>query len=115
MDKISNLGFLKDFTGGDKAKMEKYINMFLKNIPGLLGKIDEHLAAKDWQNLKVSIHSIKPQLTFMGAKEASSFAQSIESDLSNNKDLDTVPERVASLKSTVQQLISELSGEAANL
>lgn len=115
MDRISNLDFLKDFTGGDKAKMEKYINMFLKNIPGLLEKIDEHLANKDWQSLKVSIHSIKPQLTFMGAKETSSFAQGIESDLNNEKDLDTIPDRVESLKNTVKRLISELSGEVANL
>ena len=115
MDRITNLDFLKSFTKGDNAKMEKYIRMFLKNVPGLLENIDKYLSEKDWANLRVTVHSIKPQLTFMGAKDASSFAQSIESDLDSKNDLEAIPGKIDELKGIVNQMMDELSGEVEKL
>lgn len=68
-EKVTDMQFLRQFTGGNPEKMTKYINMFLENAPKLLQKVDEGLAAKDFTAIKVAAHSLKPQLSYMGVKE----------------------------------------------
>ncbi len=66
---VTDLGFLKGFSGGAPAKMEKYIRMFLTNAPRLLGEIRQGLAEKKPETIQIAAHSLKPQLGYMGVKE----------------------------------------------
>ena len=68
-EKVTDMSFLNQFTGGNPEKKKKYIGMFLDNGPKLLEKIRQALQEQDYEGLKVAAHSMKPQLSYMGVKE----------------------------------------------
>lgn len=61
-----NLEFLHSFTKSDHQKMIKYINMFLQLAPSSISTMKAQFSAGDWNNLKTTAHSLKPQLAYMG-------------------------------------------------
>jgi len=68
-DKLTNMSFLNQFTGGKTDKKHKYIQMFLENAPRLLNNIQSALAKEDYESIKVAAHSMKPQFSYMGIPE----------------------------------------------
>lgn len=68
-DHITDMNFLKQFTGGNPEKMNKYIGMFLENAPGLLNTVEKSLKEQNYPAIKIAAHSLKPQLSYMGVKE----------------------------------------------
>ncbi len=68
-EKLTDMSFLNQFTGGNPEKKKKYIHMFLENGPRLLKTIQTALEKKDYDALKVAAHSMKPQFSYMGIPE----------------------------------------------
>lgn len=68
-EKITDMQFLAQFTGGNPEKRNKYINMFLENCPKLLAQINSAAERKDFPTMKIAAHSLKPQMGYMGIKE----------------------------------------------
>jgi HPt (histidine-containing phosphotransfer) domain-containing protein len=60
------LSFLEKFTKGDVLKMTKYITMYLNTSPEAFDKMQENIADGSWKELAVNVHSLKPQVEFMG-------------------------------------------------
>lgn len=110
-----DLSFLQQFSGGDKAKMSKYIGMFLKSYPSALQAIDDKLAAQDWSGLRTAAHSLKPQLNYMGAKTMQELAKEIEYSAGEGKDLEKLPGMVSDLKKGVVQVAALLEAELAKM
>ncbi|RQO31716.1 hypothetical protein DBR32_07155 [Taibaiella sp. KBW10] len=68
-DQVTDMQFLKQFTGGNVEKRNKYISMFLDNCPKLINQINQALDHKDYPVMKIAAHSLKPQMSYMGIKE----------------------------------------------
>jgi len=111
----TNLDFLKNFTGGDPARMKKYVGMFLAAAPGEAEKIRNSLPAQDWDAMRASAHSLRPQMTYMGIREGESLLRQIEDKAREKTDLAQLPALVGEfdkifaaaceeLKTVLQQL-----------
>jgi len=68
-DQVTDMQFLQQFTGSNPEKRNKYISMFLENCPKLLQQLNTALENKDYATMKITAHSLKPQLGYMGVKE----------------------------------------------
>ena len=110
-DKVTDMNFLKQFAGGNQEKMNKYIGMFLENAPRLLKQIDEGIAAKDLQIVKIAAHSLKPQLSYMGVKEEVSHIFLIEQTASEAGHTDRLPPLIENLNLVCRQAFAELGKE----
>jgi HPt (histidine-containing phosphotransfer) domain-containing protein len=108
MYEIIDLTFLNSFTGGNKEKNSKYINMFLQNAPSLLDAIEENLKKEDWASLKTSAHSLKPQISYMGIKSAEELIKNIERDAADKINLSTISEKVGTLRNILEKAFPEL-------
>ena len=115
MSQIADLTFLRTFTGGDPAKMTKYINMFLSSAPQSLVQIKQQSETSDWKALKTAAHSLKTQLKYMGVASAVDVAFNIEHNCAEMKDLDKIPELVAVLEEKTSTAISELREAVSKL
>lgn len=115
MSQLSDLTFLRTFTGGDSAKMTKYINMFLSGAPQMLTQIRQQTDAADWKGLKTSSHSLKTQLKYMGVASAVDLAFAIEQQSGEMKDLDQLPQLVGQLEAATNTAILELRDELTKL
>ena len=56
-----DLSFLYRFTKGKETKMKRYISMYLQEAPNILERMQQNLDDKDYANLAINAHSLKPQ------------------------------------------------------
>lgn len=89
-EKVSNLDFLQKFTSGDKARMIKYIGLYLKLVPDNLSKIESAMENEDHQALVKVCHAMRPHLNYMGMNKAAELASEIERYIIENIHLDQV-------------------------
>ncbi len=107
-DKVTDMQFLKQFTGGNPEKMAKYIGMFLDNGPKLLANVNKALEEKDYASLKIAAHSLKPQLSYMGVKEDVSHIFLIEQTAGESAHFERLPSLVANLNLLCEKAFAEL-------
>ncbi len=102
-----NLEFLENFTQNDNAKMTKYINMFLTLAPVSIDTMKSQHECGDWNNLKTTAHSLKPQLAYMGIESLKEPILRIEEYAGESKN----PEAIAMLIQLVEAGCNEAFGE----
>lgn len=107
-DKVTDMNFLNQFTGGNPEKQKKYIGMFLDNGPKLLQKIRLALQEQDYESLKVAAHSMKPQLSYMGVKEEVSNIFLIEQSAGQTAHQENLPQLVTQLERLCDKAFKEL-------
>jgi len=105
---VTDMSFLKQFTGGNPDKVQKYVGMFLENAPKLLDNIEKGLAAKDYQAIKIAAHSMKPQMSYMGIKEDVSNIFLIEQSSGESAHYEALPQLVSNLKRLCSKAFEEL-------
>jgi len=107
-DRVTDMQFLKQFTGGKEDKQQKYIGMFLENAPKLLDSLEKALAIKDYNTIKIAAHSLKPQLSYMGVKEDVSNIFLIEQSSGESAHQESLPQLVNNLKRICSKAFEEL-------
>ncbi|MCF8448972.1 MAG: tetratricopeptide repeat protein [Taibaiella sp.] len=107
-DVVTDMQFLRQLTGGNAEKMQKYIGMFLDNAPKLLDSIDKALAIRDFPTIKIAAHSLKPQLSYMGVKEDVSKIFLIEQSAGAPAHFDTLPSLIINLNHLCNKAFEEL-------
>ncbi|GAA4465337.1 hypothetical protein GCM10023093_17360 [Nemorincola caseinilytica] len=108
-DRVTDMQFLKQLTGGNADKMNKYIGMFLENAPKLLDNIDRALAISDYPTIKIAAHSLKPQLSYMGVKEDVSKIFLIEQSAGSPAHFESLPPLIHNLKHLCKKAFEELN------
>ena len=109
-EKVTDMQFLRQFTGGNAEKMDKYKGMFLENGPRLLANIEDGIANGDYGAVKIAAHSMKPQLSYMGVKEEVSHIFLIEQTAGEQAHFERLPAMVEQLKRVCAKAFEELRG-----
>ena len=60
------LSFLEAFTKGDKPKMIRYVQLYLKMAPDSFDSMAQSLEDRDWEQMRIHAHSLKPQADYVG-------------------------------------------------
>ena len=107
-DKVTDMQFLRQFTGNKPEKIDKYKGMFLENGPRLLKNIEKAMANSDYEALKIAAHSLKPQLSYMGVKEEVSNIFLIEQSAGETAHHDRIPRLVERLNIICSKAFEEL-------
>ncbi|MCB0696713.1 MAG: tetratricopeptide repeat protein [Chitinophagaceae bacterium] len=110
-EKVTDMRFLTQFTGGNVEKIQKYKGMFLENGPRLLNNIDEGLKNKDYPAIKIAAHSMKPQLSYMGVKEDISNIFLIEQTAGEQAHFERLPRLIEQLHKVCEKAFVELKSE----
>lgn len=107
-EKVTDMQFLRGFTGGNEDKIRKYVGMFLENGPRLLEQVETSMSNKDFPTLKIAAHSLKPQLSYMGVKEEVSHIFLIEQTASEVSNSERLLPLVRNLRRVCEQAFREL-------
>ena len=105
---LIDLTFLQSFTGGNKEKIAKYVNLFLQACPEQLGRMKEKLAEKDYPGLRAAAHTLKPQVIYMGMKKGEQMVKEIESMAGEQRNVEQLPGLMAEFDSHCNAAIEEL-------
>ncbi len=110
-DQVTQMNFLAQFTAGDQEKKMKYIRMFLENGPRLIRQVREALDSRNYAQLKIAAHSLKPQLSYMGIREEDSRIFLIEQIADKPAHHDRLPDLVDYLEKICEKAFEELNRE----
>lgn len=80
-----DLSFLEKFSKGDTNKMKRYIKIYLSFAPDTFKNMEQHVVEKDWEQLRIKAHSLKPQADYMGIPRLKSALTEIEDVVSSGK------------------------------
>jgi HPt (histidine-containing phosphotransfer) domain-containing protein len=80
-----DLTFLKQFTKDDPKKMRRYISLYLDVAPKTFEEMERNLKNKDWEQLRINAHSLKPQVDFMGVNSLKEALIKIEEAVKMNQ------------------------------
>lgn len=69
---------LLQIAGGDKARVEKYLNQFAALIPERMEKLRDSLDKEDRALIRQVVHNMAPQLQFFGLPDIVSAIQKLE-------------------------------------
>jgi len=108
METLTDMTFLSSFTGGNKEKMNKYINIFLQVYPTQLAEMKKHLEATDYDRLRAVAHSLKPQITYMGIRGGSELIQKIEKNAGERIEVEKLPEVLSEFQTICDKAVVEL-------
>lgn len=110
-EQVTQMNFLTQFTAGNEEKKMKYIRMFLDNGPRLIRQVREALDTRNYAQLKIAAHSLKPQLSYMGIKEDDSRIFLIEQIADQPAHHDRLPDLVDYLEKICEKAFQELKQE----
>lgn len=108
MEHYCDIGYLYNFTGGDKERIKKYINIFLSSAPHSLAKINNSFITSDWDGVRSVAHLLKPQITIMGIKGLELVIKELEEYSGTKTNLDKVPGLIEELNQVGNKALDEL-------
>ncbi|MBI1191813.1 MAG: hypothetical protein GC205_01375 [Bacteroidetes bacterium] len=80
-----DLSFLRKISKGDSKKMKRYISLYLEVTPGTFQEMEKNIAERDWEQLRINAHSLKPQADFMGLADLKEHLMGIEEAVQSSK------------------------------
>jgi HPt (histidine-containing phosphotransfer) domain-containing protein len=110
MGTYTDMTFLESFTGGNRDKMNKYINIFLQIYPKSLADMKAHLSANEYDRLRATAHSLKPQITYMGIKGGAELIQKIEKNAGERIEVENLPNVLNDFQNVCDKAVEELKG-----
>ena len=112
---VTNLDFLIQFTKGDKAKMKKYIEMYLDTVKEKIEVMKNALQTKEYETLKVAAHTMKSQARYMGISTIEADIVSLEHTCNEQRNLEQLPSLVEKVIAILVLSITELSEKVNTL
>src|SRR5580765_5335674 len=107
----SDLSFLRNYSGGDKELMRKFIQSFLTRTPETIRQMENALAIQDFHAVTSLAHNLRPQLSYMGIAKATDLVKSIEEAAKAAKETEDLPVKLNMVKEIVLKAFEELQRE----
>lgn len=98
--------------GGDEELLRELCQIFLGEYPKLLDKVREAIAAGNADAVQRAAHSLKGEVSYLGAPSATEIARLLE-DMGRAKDLSRAPETLISLEQALTILHSAIENPAS--
>ena len=105
-----DLSYLEEFTRGDKQKLRRYLDMYLKTAPQVIDEFSGLLSQQNYDDLKLKAHSIKPQAQYLGIAALKDVLVEIESIIRDHGDKEKLAYLVSEAERIGQAAEEEING-----
>jgi signal transduction histidine kinase/DNA-binding response OmpR family regulator len=109
---LTDLKTINTIANNNPLKIKKFIQLFLDNAPLLLKQIEDSLLTNNYEQIKLSAHSLKSQLNYMGVTEEHSKVFALEKAAIDLNSQPQLPEMVAQFSKVCHQVFDELKSKA---
>ena len=83
--------------GGDETLLQQILGIFLEEYPKHVAELESAVSAREAQRLERAAHSLKGELSYIGATEVSQSARRLE-EMGRNRELESAGEVLATLE-----------------
>ena len=112
---LIHLDYLRKLSRGDDKFIGDILALFLKNTPKAIKSMKEYYENKNWEDLMMEAHKIRPSFNFLGLKELEDAAKTIENYSSDRSNLSQVGELISKIEKSVDIVYQELEAELKHL
>jgi HPt (histidine-containing phosphotransfer) domain-containing protein len=88
--------------------MQKYLDIFLKSTPVLIGKLNNALLRNDLVEIASQVHGYKTEMIMMGMNDAKELAVTIEVQCGDGNNTGQLKDNVVKLVQQIETAIIEL-------
>ncbi len=113
-EKICNLKYLSDMTGGKKQVIGEIIEAFLKQIPEEIKSINDAILITDYMTIKSYAHTMRSSASVMGISEITPVLEEIEDLATRLTGIEKINELNVKLNIICNAAIDELQKEKFN-
>jgi CheY-like chemotaxis protein len=105
---VLDLSFIEDFTENDKEQIKYFIEKFITNTPKELNAIQEAIKSKDYEIIRKTVHTFKPQVEFVGIKAAIKTIKSLEEKIKEKQEPENIESEFIVLTQQIEEGVSKL-------
>ncbi|WP_111307751.1 Hpt domain-containing protein [Confluentibacter sediminis] len=106
-----NLESLKENTFNDIDIQKEIMELFLELIDEYIDTLNKELSNKKWHELFKATHKIKPNINMFGIQSLESVILKLENDFRDERNLDTVDDRVNTTIDIFKKVTLEIETE----
>ncbi|MBK7571235.1 MAG: tetratricopeptide repeat protein [Bacteroidetes bacterium] len=106
-----NLEFLDKFTGGDQELAMQLVEIFLKQAPEAIQKIEAALSASNWKEVHAVAHKIKSSVAIFELGELKKIITNIEEYARDREHLDLIPRLFSEFREGIRYALRDLEAE----
>lgn len=99
---------LLEYAEGDMVRLQRFIELFLTKTPQRIELLESALLSNDYDQIRITAHSMKPQLRSTGALQALAIAETLEQNCIEKTNLNELPDLVDKLKLLYEKSVNEL-------
>ncbi|MFN6945207.1 MAG: response regulator, partial [Cytophagaceae bacterium] len=113
--KVTDLNYLKDASGGNNKFIREMVEVFLKQTPDALESAKKHLDDNQWDPFRKAVHKTKPTIAMMGIYSLTEDIRTIEAMAKKEDDKPKIEELLLKVKKTCESAYVELKKELKDL
>lgn len=106
-----NLEFLDKFTGGDQDLTKQLIEIFLKQAPEALHKIEDAISTKNWKEVHAVAHKIKSSVAVFELGEMKKIITNIEEYARDGENIELIPRLFSEFREGIRIATRDLEAE----
>ena len=106
--KLTNLDYLKNMAGDSNEIIVEMIEMFIDQVPEYIDSMNEAIKNKNWDDLKLHVHSSKSSVAIVGMNILRADMQTFENAVKDGKRINEYPELLAHFITETNKGINEL-------
>jgi HPt (histidine-containing phosphotransfer) domain-containing protein len=107
-DQLFDLSYLNQIFQGNKEMVNNIIKLFLEQVPEYIEEMQECVDRNDLRSLHPLAHKAKSSVAMLGLKNMETSIIQIEQDSKHNRNLDTLPNLVGSVKCECDLVYAQL-------
>jgi CheY-like chemotaxis protein len=110
-----NLDFLEKYTGGDQELAIQLIDIFLRQLPDAISKLEYCIPRKEWKQVHAVAHKLKSSVSIFELSELKKRIINIEEYARDGEKLDEVPRLFSEVKELSRIAARNLEAAVAHL
>ncbi|MBL0103516.1 MAG: response regulator [Bacteroidetes bacterium] len=110
-----DLDFLEKFTGGDQELTIQLIEIFLKQVPEAIQKINVALMGHDWREVHMAAHKVKSSVAVFELGELKKLITNIEEYARDRNHLEEIPRLFSEFREGIRIAARNLEAELRKL
>ena len=113
-EKVSDLKYLSDTMDGNKQLIKEVIEVFLKQAPEELSKLNSAVEKSDYASVRSLSHTMKSSASIMGISSVANILNELEELGKNSSSIERIRLLNVDLNSIIKQAIQEIEKEKSN-
>jgi signal transduction histidine kinase/CheY-like chemotaxis protein len=110
-----NLEFLEKFTGGDQELTIQLIEIFIKQVPDAIVKLNQAISSKNWKETHAISHKVKSSIAIFELSEMKKLITNIEEYSREREHLDEIPRAFSAFREGTRIALRNLEAELKKL